>query len=254
MVIDKPLVQKKFNYGLHSYNNHADIQKGITDKFVGMLKNEGYRTLDKVYEVGCGTGFLTQQLLNNFNIKQLTVNDLSCSSSEYIKNISLEHQRSIEFACGDAELLEIPEKCNAVVSTSAFQWFSRTDLFLAKVSRALNRGDLFAFSTFGPQNYREIKNITGVGLSYYSSTELATMLADNFTIIDQVEWIESLEFDTPMQVLQHMKQTGVNGVKNGAFGKKQLNEFSEQYTRLYTKANQKIGLSYHPIIFITQKK
>ena len=254
MVIDKPLVKKQFNSGLHTYEQHACVQYKVTTTLVDTLLELGIEHLEKVFEIGCGSGFLTQKLIKNLRIDTLSTNDISCTSQKHMQRIAQHNQRIIDFRCGDAESMPYPTDNNAIFTTSTIQWFSDVSAFFTKVSASLADHGLFAFSTFGTENYKEIRSITGVGLNYYTSDHLTEMLSSKFDILIKEEWKEVLEFDHPIKVLKHMKQTGVNGIKQGCFGKKQLTTFIDRYIQEFSNSANTVSLTYHPIIIIAKRK
>ena len=60
------------------------------------------------------------------------------------------------------------------------------------------RGADWRLSTFGPDNFEEIRATTGDGLVYYTSAELAGLLKQaGLTIEEQKEYARRLEFGSP---------------------------------------------------------
>ena len=254
MVIDKVLVKRQFDNGLKTYDNCAQTQRNVVVELVQMVSEAGFDHFNKVFEVGCGSGLLTQKLLENFQIDKLLTNDITCASQEHMDRISAQNFRKIEFLCGDAEKIIFPQNNDAVFSSSTLQWFNGLPQFFDKVNASLNSKGLFAFSTFGSDNYKEIKSLTGAGLVYHKPEVLQAMLSQNFDILATKEWIEVMEFEHPINVLRHMKQTGVNGTRQKYFGREEMFEFTEKYAEKFITAHQTVTLTYHPIIIIAQKK
>lgn len=254
MLIDKVLVKRQFDNGLRTYDNCAQTQRNVATELVQMVHGAGFDLFKKVFEVGCGSGLLTQKLLENFQINKLTTNDITCSSQEHMNRIAAQNLKNIEFLCGDAEKITFPQNNDAVFSSSTLQWFNGLPQFFDKVNACLNQKGLFAFSTFGSDNYREIKSLTGSGLTYYQKEVLHEMLSQNFDILATKEWIEIMEFEHPVKVLRHMKQTGVNGTRQKYFGREEMFEFTEKYAEQFSTTNETVTLTYHPIIIIAQKK
>lgn len=248
------LVKKQFNSGLNTYSCEAVIQKNIASKLVWLLKELQPRQFSNVFEVGCGTGFLTDQLLKNLEIDQLIVNDITNSAQEKINKIAEHYAITIPFLCGDAEETAFPQNLDAIFSTSTVQWFRYLKPFFIKVNNCLNPNGIFAFSTFGPDNFMEINNLTGIGLKYHSSCKIYSMLSNKFKILSTLEWIEKKEFEHPIHVLRHIKQTGVNAIRRTFMGKEQLQEFVKNYCKRYTTSSHTVTLTYHPIIVVAQKK
>lgn len=159
-----------------------------------------------------------------------------------------------DFIEKEMDEVDFPQSLNVILSSSTIQWFKNKKRFFDKVHQNLKSNGLFAFSTFGCDNFREIRSLIGVGLEYHSLNELSEMLSDQFNILMCDEWVETKLFDSPLHVLRHIKQTGVNAIQQTYFGKKELKDFTEGYYKHFSTSENQFSLSYNPIIIIAQKK
>ena len=57
-----------------------------------------------------------------------------------------------------------------------------------------------------------------------------------------------------MAVLQHMRQTGVSGIRKQAWTKTKLQAFCHDYHAIYATADGGVCLSQHPLYLIARKK
>jgi len=252
---DKNNIEKCFEKGSKTYNSKAIIQKKIAAKLAHLLLQNGLHTIERLLEIGCGTGFLTEQILKNFSINEYFINDLVDKSISDIKAITSNHKQPIyDYIKGDAETISFPKELNAIISTSTFQWFNYLEEFILKIKSQLSANGTLAFSTFGPNNYKEIKATLNVGLEYKSQKNLKQILEPNFEIIHTEEWTEQKEFTSPVEVLKHMKFTGVNGLKTSFFGKERLTKFNSDYSKLFSTIHGTVLLTYNPIIIIAKLK
>ena len=110
-----------------------------------------------------------------------------------------------------------------------------------------------AFSTFGPQNVREIASLTSETLPYRSLEELRRTLSGVYQIVYSREEILHLTFSSPLDVLKHLQATGVTGIRNRKWTKGQLEDFCQRYHRQYAAADGTVSLTYHPIYMICKK-
>lgn len=254
-ITDKQIVKRCFGRNIETYNNHAVIQQQIASRLTDLLLDNGINQFERVLEVGCGTGFLTREVLRDFSVKEFWINDLVDSVEEEIKDVvSGFGFENYQFIPGDAEVIPLPEKIDAVLTSSCVQWFHHFEGFVSKVSDALLQNGIMAFSTFGEENYKEIKTILNIGLEYKTLAEYEKIISRQFEVIHAEEWVRQELFSCPASVLKHMKQTGVNGLNNSYFGKEQLRKFDESYRQLFTQADGSVCLTYHPIIVIAKKK
>lgn len=251
--IDKELIKKKFDFGLNTYVDNACVQYGVSKTILHELVALGRNNFRQVFEIGCGTGFLTQQALDNLHIEKFIVNDIACNSEKFIRILSEEYGKEIDFVCGDAENISFPENNDAIISASTIQWFTDFDSFIDKSYSSLSKGGILAFSTFGEDNFMELKKLTGVGLEYKSIDKLQDSLSSKFNILFAKVWKEYMEFEHPIEVLRHIKLTGVNAIRKSSFRKKDLKSFSENYVNDFA-AEKGVRLTYNPIVIIAIKK
>ncbi|MCS5421808.1 MULTISPECIES: methyltransferase domain-containing protein [Psychrilyobacter] len=187
---------KKFD----RYEENAHIQKIVAKKLINLVPKKKYRT---IFEIGAGTGVLTKNIIKNIEYKDLIVNDKYFESKEYIKDLP-----SVEFIGGDIEKLEIG-KADLIISSSVFQWIEDKDKLFEKIS---NASDTLVFSIYIKGNLMEISDHFGISLEYLDMKELKILLSPYFKNISGYEEEFKLAFDTPMEGLKHLKNTGVTGI------------------------------------------
>lgn len=255
MIADKNIIGQRFHKNKKTYNKHAVVQKEIALKLVQKIINAGETRFDKILEMGCGTGFLTDEILKHMKIGRYYINDLVHSMISEIEKIAEKNNyHNFTFLPGDAEKMLFPEELDAVISASTFHWFENLESFFEKIFCAVKKGGLFAFSTFGPENFKEVKDTAKINLNYQSSHELTRLLLRNFTVIDMEEWTRVEYFKSPDEVLKHMKYTGVNSLQKKYFGKDKYIRFCADYTKNYSTEDHSVSLTYNPIIVIARNR
>ena len=251
--INKKLVEQSFKKSIDTYNNQAFVQDEICSKLLDVLIEKSGTNFKNVFEIGAGTGLLTQKLINRCTIDSIVLNDLVPAMSESLLAIGNSVKTlDCSFIAGDAESITLPSNCNLIVSTSTFQWFEDLSSFFEKVWNALSDDGIFAFSTFGPDNLMEVKMIEGNSLSYPTLVELSQLLSKKFEIIYLKEEYIKTHFKSPKDILQHMKQTGVNGIESSRWTKKDLLHFTDAYQQ-YSESENSYPLTYHPVYAICKK-
>ena len=240
-MIDKKLIKNRFKKSLKTYNNNADIQNDMAEKLINML---GKNKFNSVFEIGCGSGVLTKQIKEKISYIHYTGNDIVDESKQYIDKIIPDSK----FIVGDIEELQLDSKFDLIISNACLQWCSNFEATVSKLIKMLNTNGILAFSTFGNQNIIEIKNILDIGLHYYSCENLKQIF-NSYNIISFKEEVSKLYFETPHNVLQHLKYTGVNTFSMTSFNKTKLKAFENTYKKHYLKDN-KVSLTYHPIYVV----
>lgn len=247
-MVDKSIIKRRFAGAFGSYDKSAVVQRAIAaDLFSLIEKHIPLPAAGKILEIGCGTGFLTRMISTMVPSDRLLLNDICPESKLCLENIP--HTCFLE---GDAESLEFPSDLALIASSSVIQWFHDLEGFLAKCHRCLMSGGYMALSTFAPGNLEEVAEISGCALNYLPSDRLKGMIADKFSILCSQETTYVLHFSSPVDVLRHLKQTGVNGTGSRMWTKKDLNDFCIRYMERYG-TDEGCTLTYRPLYIIGKK-
>lgn len=219
----------KFDKYYDMYDDYSFVQKKVSKNLMDFIEENKFEknNISSIFEIGCGTGIFTNEYLKNkyirnFKIEKLILNDIF-DIKKYFKDKTNENF-SLSFEIGDILKIQIP-KTDLVLSSSAFQWIENLDLLFEKLSTKTNK---LAFSTYVMGNLIEIKEHFGISLNYYEAEEIETYLKKYFKNIKLKRERVVLDFETPIQVLKHLKYTGVTGLKKPSvsnirtFNKKKL--------------------------------
>lgn len=251
-MINKQLLSGRFAKAAATYSREACVQQQIALKMVNLLKRHlPDSPLKSVVEFGCGTGGYSRLLLGSLPLERLLLNDISSEMKLCCQDLLL--NKGVSFLAGDAEALPFPRQTELITSCSALQWFDAPEAFFERCNSSLSAEGYLAFSTFGEENLREIRQLTGSGLPYRSLEALKGALEPMYDILYAEEELIPLAFEAPMQVLYHLKQTGVNGVAPYRWTRSGLERFCQQYACQFGRGSS-VSLTYHPIYIITKKK
>jgi malonyl-CoA O-methyltransferase len=255
-MIDKRLVRDRFCRTLRSYASHAVVQNTMAADLSEIIcREKPGRSFDRVLEVGSGTGALMSELLSRCSVNVYHANDLVEESCFCLQGVLDRFPvDEFHFLAGDIESMGfLPSELDLVVSNATVQWLDDLDGFFRTISAHLKPGGIFAFSTFGTSNMREISSIEGVGLSYHTLGELELLAGRYFDLTFSREEKLRMEFSSPEAILHHIRQTGVNGLHRGAWTKSRYLHFITEYRRLFSCENG-VYLTYHPIYCCMKKK
>ena len=239
--MNKELIQKRFGRKLSIYNDHARIQKQMAEKLVSYIN--GQKT--SILEIGCGTGLLTKLVSDKLQFEKYIALDIVSECENFIKDIN----SKIEFINSDIEnYIQTCGKYDLIISNASFQWIENIPEFIQKLLSKLNENGTLLFTTFGPENFREIYFVLGKTLPYYSKKELEECLSLHNPLIE--EEVRIMAFKTPKDVLKHIQNTGVNAISSEVWTKKDLNYFENEYNSFC--ANHPT-LTYNPIYIKIEK-
>lgn len=249
MMPQKSRIRYAFQKALKSYDEHALIQWQMNTKLMSnLMRNLPHSSLDSVLELGCGSGMLSELLQEQISANYWLFNDLCDVRPQLTARLT----QPFDFYCGDAEFFPFKQRFDLIASASAVQWFHHPSAFLSHCKKGLNSQGLLAIATFGENNLKEIRQITDIGLEYPNLSQWQSWLAADFELL----WCENsavqLAFDTPLDVLKHLKYTGVTATNQGIWTRTHLNQFIRDYQKAFTLESGKVRLTYHPLLFIAQ--
>lgn len=256
MNLDKKLIQQRFGQHFAQYHQLATTQKYVSRYLAELIATHVSigNNITRACEIGAGTGFLTQHLIEQFPLAHWTINDLAQESEPFINQLT--QQVNSQFIAGDAETLALPLQLDLIASSSAFQWFNELDKFLIKAFSSLSSGGICAFTLYGNHNFREIAQLGQIHLQYHSLKSLQTLMEQlSFRILHASEKLIPMIFPSPKEVLYHIKNTGMNGIASPSWRKSQYQHFLKSYTELFPAQEHadSVELTYHPLFFILQK-
>lgn len=238
------IVKKHFEKSMKDYEKNAIVQSMMASKMMIELCRIS-TDFEYVLELGCGTGLLTKKILNDLKFKKYYANDLIEKSKNYVQKIIPNSQ----FLCGSALKIRPTKKMDLIISNAMFQWFGNLDKAIEILKRSLNKGGILAFSTFGPENFKEINALTGLSLNYKTKDEIVEILQkQGFEVLYAENFYEELTFKTPLELLAHMKNTGVNSLSEKTWTITKVKEFCDKYSKMYPKSK----LTYSPIVVIAK--
>ena len=72
----KELIKRRFTKSLSTYHQKAMVQRRVAKRLGEMALDFLPMQMEKVLEIGYGTGLLTEEILTRFDLKTLYLNDL----------------------------------------------------------------------------------------------------------------------------------------------------------------------------------
>ena len=242
--MNKDLIQKRFAKNLDTYNDNAKIQKKMAERLLSFLDRKDF---NDILEIGCETGFLTQLVNEKFSFKTYTANDIVESCEKYVKEIN----PKINFIPADIEkaVENSDKKYDLIISNAVFQWVENLESFIKLLISKLNDDGVLLFSTFGPENFREVNFVLGKTLPYYSANELQEIIKGYKSVVEQEMHV--MAFKTPKDILKHIKSTGVNALEMVSWTKTDMQKFENGYNNFCSGIPT---LTYHPIYVKIENK
>ena len=260
-------VHQSFSRSLKTYDDNAFVQLEIAQTLVKILldelaKGDQVRQFESVFEIGCGTGFLTKALLDNCDVKQLLLNDLVGDCELVIENMISDLQInnvSWGFLAGDVNTIPLPDKYDLVCSSSTLQWVNDMPALLNKLDQCLLPDGWLMLSSFGTQHFHQLREIAlemgnnNNDLSYFDQDDWGSLLGERFILKNMQSHTVTLMFDSVEEVLKHLRSTGVNGNARRQWSLSRMKKFVQLYSSMFAQ-NGQYPLSYEPVYILAKKK
>lgn len=132
---NKTRIAKQFSRAAGTYNAAADVQLDIAFDAMAYLPSHANNGLD----IGCGTGRISQQLVNRCN--KLIAMDLAFGMLSYAQQNSLDDNLAINWLQGDADELPVADaSLDMVFSSMALQWSDNPQRVMSEIARVMTFG------------------------------------------------------------------------------------------------------------------
>ena len=251
-VIEAKRVSQRFTAAAQTYDQHAAAQQRVCAHLLAMLKQQQPLCFPRVLELGCGSGGFTRLLQAEGTVGEWCLNDLCESwSPELTKRMA---GACWQWLAGDAEQLAFPGLFDLIASANALQWMKELPAFLRRLSASLAPQGRLLCNLFTPDNLLEIKAITGQGLRYPTPAEVRSWLEKDYRLLRMEEERIVLTFADPMEVLRHLKYTGVTANATGVWTKGKQARFCEAYRDQFATADGRVTLTYAPLYLLASKR
>lgn len=218
-IIDKVKVKQSFSHAANHYDEIAVLQKNVGLDLLSRF-DVGYSK--SLLDLGCGTGFLTQELIKKGGAQEIIAVDLALSMLKVARG-KREQLASVQYICADAADLPLANNSiNIIISNLALQWCQDLAQVFSGFNQVLKQGGALMFSTFGPATLQELKSswqkvddYEHVN-SFYTVEELNVFLQQSgFTHIDIATKQYELKYPTVLALMRELKGIGAHNVLSG---------------------------------------
>ena len=238
MQLDKRHVHRQFQSAAATYDQAAVVQRYMADELTSRLQVVNLAP-ERVLDVGCGTGYAYQGLVDWYPDADLILLDFASNMLRQGLSFRTGQNHSV---CGDAEAMPIaPHSVDLIYCNAVLHW-CRLDAVLPEFLRILKPQGLLTFSTFGPDTLMELR-------AAWEQVDTNIHVHDFVDMHNIGDALVQHQFDTPVMdvdylkvthkdlrsVLRDLKQAGINNAATcrarGLLGKGKLDKLEKVMDR-----------------------
>ncbi|HEY9760140.1 MAG TPA: methyltransferase domain-containing protein [Oculatellaceae cyanobacterium] len=213
-------ISNSFSRAAHAYDQFAEVQS-YSAHVCGQRIQEMLPSLPSgpILEIGCGTGFLTQQLVQYARDRQLVAADISAEMLD-ICRFNIENQfgvlADLTFEQIDGQLLASERKFALIAASFSFQWFTDLKVSLGRLLNSLLPGGVIVFCCPTRESFGEWRDACRKTNREFSGNLLPdtesfkTFAADYGCEFNSYELDYVLRFDSPLDFFKSLRSTGAN--------------------------------------------
>jgi malonyl-CoA O-methyltransferase len=263
----KQAIAQSFGDAAPRYHQQAKVQHQCAGFLLSLL--QGWPTPlpgGKILEIGCGTGFVTQGLIEQFPDHDLEITDLSVAMLDFCRNhlqIPPNQQSAIEFHTLDGEFLgSIIPNYSLIISNFVIQWFEHYLASLQRLFNHLQPNGLLVFSFPSQDSFPEWRQVCqDLDLPFTANPlpdtkELLKPLIDQAREFSYCTEVICCSFPTLYHFFHHLKQIGADvKLSQKKLSPKQFQQLTQAWISI--PSNQRdfthIKVSYHAVFVILQR-
>jgi malonyl-CoA O-methyltransferase len=162
----KAEIARSFDAAAETYDDHAAVQREVARRLADRIARQALPPAPRILEVGCGTGLLSEALLERLPGARCLFTDLSPAMVRRCRE-KLYRLPGVGFAIMDGEAPAVGVGFDLVVSSFALQWFLDLGRALDRLAGCLRPGGRLVFATLGAETFTQWRAAhAAVGLSY----------------------------------------------------------------------------------------
>lgn len=247
---NKTQIVNNFSKSVQYYSEKASLPKQTAERLARALEPWRYSVPDGlVVEIGSGTGFFTEHLVEMFPQKNLIISDLTPKMVDYCRK-KFSNSDKLSFNTIDAENHNWEDNNYAMISGNfVAQWFKDPSVTLSKMAGSLKPGGLMLMSFPGSESFPQWKKYClELGLPFTANElpdieQIVVNLSMGPVKVDFYEDQTTEQYEDLYTFFSHLKKTGYSTSFAGkSLSLKQIRLLNDYWLK---QNNGKINVHYH---------
>lgn len=238
-LLDRRKVRSGFERAAETYDANAPLQREIGQRLLERLDLIRLQP-ETVLDLGCGTGMISEQLLQRYRKARIIGVDLAHSMVKKTRQRG-RWLRKPQGVCADVHQLPFqPHSVDMLISNLMLQWCTDLPAVFGELNQVLHPNGLLMFASFGPDTLKELRASWSQVDGYTHASQFADMHDVGDALLqagfrDPVVDMEmiTLTYDDVRGLLRDLKGIGANnatqGRNQGLTGKARLQAFFQAY-------------------------
>ncbi len=147
-------VASAFDQAHADYGSAASLQHDVAQNLAERIARLNLNPTPKILEIGCGTGFLTREVMSVVPETDWVVSDIAPAMVESCKT-KLKSNARMSFRVMDGEAPAVQGEFDLICASLVFQWFDNLEQSLQRLASLLRPGGHLVFSTLVHGTLRE---------------------------------------------------------------------------------------------------
>ena len=207
-------LSKSFSRAAKTYSDSAVAQSSFADSLVTLVKHITYPR--KIFEIGCGSGVMTEMLAKAFPGASILAADIS-SEMVNVARERLGNNPNVTFEVADLEKLVPAEYFDLIISNAMLHWVDDVHGLIEHLAPTIRRGGYFACASMIPGTLRELEKSRAISAPnkyspwpYHSTGKLLEAVRlSNLSLVDAYKIDYSVEYPLAKDVISSLRNTGV---------------------------------------------
>lgn len=212
---DKQRIAATFAAAAPDYDGHAVVQRHAAEQLAQRVR-ERWPRLERVVEIGCGTGNLTERLVQAYPGAAIRATDIAPGMVKACRErIRVLGASSVQFAVEDGEHLDC-SGADLVASSLVLQWFSDQSAALARLAAQVPRLAVVTLldGTFGEWRAAHARLGLDDGVRAFLTEEALQTLCARIGVRVQVETVQE-HYPDVLQFVRSLKAIGASTARPG---------------------------------------